>query len=146
MSSVNMVKRRGAYAPFTNTGDIVVNGVAASNYIALPPVLQNLLSFKVQHWMQHVAYMPYRIFCGATGGCKQETYDESTGLSKAVVVLIPLLRWLEYHIEMVAMPNHWVLFNMAHLAAALLGYFAWKVSRKTLPRGESIGPIKTQQD
>lgn len=38
------------------------------------------------------------------------------------------------------------MLEVTHVAAALLGYFAWKVSQKALPRGESIGPIKTQQD
>ena len=36
VTDVREVLRHGAYAPFTVSGNIVVNGVSASNYIALP--------------------------------------------------------------------------------------------------------------
>lgn len=92
--SVSKVQRRGMYAPFTTSGDIVVNGIAASNYIALPPVFQGHLSFGEQHWLQHSAYTPYRVLCGLKG-CTEETRNEATGLSYAVMIWLPLLHWFE---------------------------------------------------
>ena len=92
--SVSKVQRRGMYAPFTNSGNIVVNRIAASNYIALPPVFQEHLSFAEQHWLQHTAYTPYRVFCRLKG-CSEEKRNEATGLSHAVLMWLPLVQWFE---------------------------------------------------
>jgi len=115
--SIQKVQRSGAYAPFTTSGDIVVNGVAASNYIAFPPAFQDYLSHHQQHWIQHAAFTPYRLHCGLYG-CETETYDDNTGLSKAVASLLPALRAGE------AFCN-----NGAHLAAAIVMFccFVWKL-------------------
>ena len=94
--TVRKVHRKGMYAPFTVSGSIVVNGVAASNYIALPPVFQSHFSFEEQHWLQHAAFFPYRLFCDLVG-CTGENYDKVTGLSNAVTVWLPLLHWHEKH-------------------------------------------------
>ena len=123
--SVDKVQRRGIYAPFTVTGDIVVNGIAASNYIALPSAFQTLLSFEQQHWIQHAAYVPYRLYCLVLG-CR-ETRDEATGLSVGIVMWIPLLRWLESHSQvilpvflyMVAIPGHWALLLIEQAISTL---------------------------
>jgi hypothetical protein len=72
----------------------VANGLAASCYIALPPALQDMMSFEQQHFVQHLAYTPYRLYCGALN-CRDETYDEATGLSKAVMMWLPLLYVVE---------------------------------------------------
>jgi len=139
--SIRKIHRDGLYAPFTVSGDVVVNGVAPSSYIALPPAFQSNLSFEQQHWMQHAAYAPCRLYCGLVGGCENETYDEATGLSKGPTVWLPLLHWLEDHSQvvlptflfLVAVPGQWALlmieqavFNAAYIAAVVLRYWVWK--------------------
>jgi len=114
VTSITTVERQGLYSPFTTTGNIVVNGAVASNYIALPAVFQDVTSFEQQHWLQHVAYTPYRLYCG-TAGCQDEAYDEVTGLSGAVMIWLPLLHFWES-----------VLPWAAHVLAAGLGYLIWK--------------------
>ena len=138
--SVAKIQRRGIYAPFTVSGDIAVNGIVASNYIALPPAFQKRISFDQQHWIQHGAYAPYRIYCLAVG-CDQEARDEVTGFSIGTTMGLPLLRWLENHSQVilpvflyvVAIPGYLALLlveqtvlNVGQLTAVLLGYWIWK--------------------
>ena len=92
--SVHKVQRKGMYAPFTTSGNMMVNGIATSNYVALPPKFQQHLSFEEQHWLQHAAYTPYRGYC-ALVGCSNEKRDDTTGLSNAVVFWLPLLHLME---------------------------------------------------
>ena len=101
VTAVRKVARRGAYAPFTMSGSLLVNGIAVSNYIALPPTLSQggnitLLSYAQQHRLQHAAYLPYRVYCGFFG-CDCEYHDAESGLSNAVMFWIPVLQWLEHH-------------------------------------------------
>jgi len=117
ITSIATVQRQGLYAPFTASGDIVVNGVVTSNYISFPSAFQGFLSFEQQHWLQHMAFAPYHLYCG-DAGCKDETYDETTGLSKAVMIWLPLFHFLEH-----------VLPWMTHFVAVVLGlgyYVVWK--------------------
>jgi len=121
VTAIRTVVRQGAYAPLTESGTIVVQGVVASNYVALPKVFQEHLSFGVQHKMEHVAMSPYRLHCSMkAGGCEDEMYNEKTGYSNAVMMLLPLLAWSEW------MLLHGSSKNMATLVAAVLGYYVWK--------------------
>lgn len=84
VTSIKAIQRRGAYAPLTESGDIVVNGVVASNYIAREWIYSKYttLSGEMLHWIQNGAVLPYRIFCSMrVNGCINETYDENTGFS-----------------------------------------------------------------
>ena len=114
VTSVSIVTREGLYSPFTTTGTIMVNGVAASNYIALPQTFQDAMSYEHQHWLQHMAYMPYRFYCGIFG-CNDEAYDEKTGLSGAVTMWLPVVYFVEA-----------VLPWSAHIVAAFLVHIVWK--------------------
>jgi len=107
VKSIRTIVRRGAFAPFTASGQIVVNGVVSSNYIALPPPFQRHASYELQHWIQHAAYAPYRAYCFAFD-CREEAYDAVTGFSRAVTLLVPLLKFLEPHV-----------FKLASFAASL---------------------------
>ena len=129
VTSVRTVEQSGVYAPYTVTGDIVVNGVAASIYVALPLVFQEAnFSFQQQHWVQHMALAPHRIYCSASGGCHDETYDETTGLSKAVMMWLPLLDWFQAgHGDIILPLFCCLLTNWVSWAAAIVGYmFFWK--------------------
>jgi hypothetical protein len=79
--NVKMVKRRGLYAPFTESGDIVVSGVLVSSYITIldhTPINQ--------HFASHAALAPFRLACYFDfGSCKNETYTD--GLSDFIYKL-----------------------------------------------------------
>lgn len=100
VTEVRRVTRRGAYAPFTVSGSIVVNDVVASNYIALPQAFEMHFSFDQQHLLQHTAHGLYRSYCSQLGGCKNEQYDEASGLPIAILVWLPVMNWLDYSLSM----------------------------------------------
>jgi len=133
VESIQKIKRRGAYAPFTVAGDIMVNGVVASNFIALP---FESLSFVQQHWLQYAAYTPYRFYCTLIAGCVNESYDEATGLAKAVTMWLPVLHFLE------ACSDHYSNGGALHgtlyfVTSALWCYCAWQkttLRTKKVPR------------
>jgi len=131
VKSIRNVQRRGLYAPLTATGDIVVSGLVASNYVTLPPAFQTHTSFDQQHWIQHAVFVPYRAYCGFMG-CKNETYDKLNGLPKAAGMWLPVLEALERHsiivfvfVHLVFIPAQWAILNLWTLLAAVLGYFVW---------------------
>jgi len=138
LSQVEMIQkihRQGIYAPFTESGDIVVNGIAASVYIALPPAFQSHLSFEQQHWLQQKYYSPFRLFCHVVGCKADETGD--TGFPIGVSMWLPLLHWLECQngialrsfLYLVAIPLalglqllEYMFFNVWRVIAAILGF------------------------
>jgi len=135
VTAIRKVQRRGAYAPFTFTGDLMVNDVIASNYIALPPTFQQAgLSFENQHWLQHIVFAPHRLYCRLVGVSEHETYNEGTGLSKAVMFWLPALEWMEGH----SLPTFstlsftealaicLVLLGLTHFLVDNVGWFVWK--------------------
>jgi len=139
---IRKIQRQGVYAPFTATGNLVVNGIAASNYVALPAPLQSpqSISFEQQHWLQHAAYAPYRFLCRTTAAfntnyCQRETYDEETGYSRAVTLWLPLLHWLEHQHPMVRSGLLHLVLHLAQLWTAVVGgivyYKYYRYSRKT---------------
>lgn len=89
VKKITKVQRDGIYAPFTNSGDIVVNGAVASNYFALPSIFQLLLSFDQQHWLQHGVHSLYRLKCKVMG-CEDEKYYADSGVSPAVWIWMPI--------------------------------------------------------
>lgn len=77
VTQISKVTRRGVYAPaFTTSGTIVVNGVAASTYIALQasPTLK-IGSMSTQVSFQDLAHTfgaPHRLYCRLFSSCKNE--------------------------------------------------------------------------
>jgi len=113
VQSIRHIQRQGAFAPFTESGNIVVSGALASNYVSLR-IFQDYLAFNSQHALVHTAHAPYRVYCSLLG-CENEAYDEATGLSAAVSIWIPVLHVIDL-----------VLCNLATLVAAAVGYYSWK--------------------
>lgn len=113
---IHRVVRQGAYGPWTTSGNLLVSGVAVSNYITLD-VVGTVFSPKVQHAVYHAAVSPYRAYCSAIG-CRGETYNED-GFPKFVVLILPLIGWFD-----------WMIQNWAQivLMGATAGYyfFVWK--------------------
>jgi Hint module len=74
VQSIRTVRRRGVYAPLTYSGDIVVSGVRASNYVH---VLDLNGSVWDHHTIAHILFFPQRLFCTFfLDTCKKETYTE----------------------------------------------------------------------
>jgi len=138
VKSLSKVTRRGAYAPLTTNGNLVVNGVLASSYIAQPAFAKSQISYDQQHWVQHVALAPYRFYCGlVVNGCGEEVYNEASGLSYAAAMWVPVLHWLECHtnvlltfVHLLILPIHWMVFNIQYILVALLGFYIIIVQQK----------------
>ena len=133
VESIRKIQRRGLYAPFTEDGTIVVDGLVASNYVVLPPSFQAVATFEEQHMLQHIAYAPYRVFCAlASDACAKETYDKDTGFSETVTMWLPMLNWLEHQSPLLlSIVVHIVtlaqkLRNTLYILVALVGYLQWK--------------------
>jgi hypothetical protein len=85
---IERVDRRGAFAPFTKTGTIVVSGVVASNYISLMD--ETPVSMQ---WMAHTFNAPHRMVCALSFEiCENETY--TNGISDWVYGPLRLGQWL----------------------------------------------------
>lgn len=81
VSNVKTVKRLGLYAPFTESGDIIVSGILASSYIQ---VLDH--SLVDQHFASHAALAPRRLVCAFDFAiCENEKYTD--GISNFVFSL-----------------------------------------------------------
>lgn len=68
VASISMAKRRGFFAPATVSGDLVVSGVTASNYVTFLAA-----SAVHEHHIAHAFLAPLRWYCQLTT-CDEETY------------------------------------------------------------------------
>jgi Hint module len=76
---IQEVIRRGVYAPLTQSGDIQVNGILASNYVDLLE-LPSMILLPDQHTLAHILFYPQRIFCRVfLDICKKEIYIHGYG-------------------------------------------------------------------
>jgi len=96
-----VVKEMGVYAPFTQSGLIVVNGHVASTYAHVQGGksdrlvvggVETALSFQ---YLAHLAQAPHRMLCSLNfKACESEQYDEE-GLSWYAASQLAALDWLE---------------------------------------------------
>lgn len=101
VQKIKVVVRAGAYAPFTTSGTILVNGVATSNYVTLqadsPVLILGGGAYKTwfsMHWLAHVFSAPRRLWCRlSTQQCINETYTKD-GIAKWVECPLQLCQWL----------------------------------------------------
>lgn len=97
VQSVQRVIRRGVYAPLTKSGNIVVSGVIASNFVKM---LHHDVGVSVSSWPNHhyfgKTYMyPYQLFCSYfMKQCQEETYYD--GYSYYVYNLVKIGEMIEY--------------------------------------------------
>jgi len=92
VSKITTVQRKGAYAPFTDTGDIVVSNVLSSNYISMMPEEDVFLGVDMQ-WIAHTFNAPHRMVCKLNFAiCENETY--TNGLSNWINGPFQAGRWL----------------------------------------------------
>jgi Hint module len=82
---IQTVFRRGVYAPLTQSGDIVINGILASNYV---DVFDSQVPWN-QHSWGHIMFTPQRVFCHhCMTICKKEIYINGYGILAYLIVLI----------------------------------------------------------
>lgn len=96
VTSIKTVQALGAFAPFTPSGTIVVNGVVASCFVTLQENQASLLPGISHHWMAHSFEFPHRVACYYTGLsslCIDEGYDAS-GVSMWVSAPLKIGQWL----------------------------------------------------
>jgi hypothetical protein len=83
--TIRSIKRRGLYAPLTESGELLVSGIPSSSYIAL---LDNMVAPSVQAAASHAALAPLRLACRFDFSiCQNETYSKdgfSSNLEKLV--------------------------------------------------------------
>mmetsp|Transcript_1742 Transcript_1742/g.4201 ORF Transcript_1742/g.4201 Transcript_1742/m.4201 type:complete len:504 (+) Transcript_1742:2-1513(+) len=87
VKDVRQVTRKGAFAPFTPSGTIVVEDVMASCFVAFEESHALTLAgvdFSYQ-WLAHVFETPHRVFCAvAPQQCQHERYNPDNGISSWV--------------------------------------------------------------
>jgi hypothetical protein len=118
---IQKVKRYGAYAPFTFSGSVVVNGIVASSFVALQEKSEYLrLSESVStpltlQWLAHVFEAPHRL-AYRLGLVKDEQYTNS-GVSQWVDLPHKFGKWL-------VQQNGAIIFACT-VPALLMFSFAW---------------------
>ena len=96
IKAIKVIASKGAYAPFTPSGKIVVNGILASSYVAFENG-SNLsvagIPFSYQ-WMAHAFEFPHRFYCQfLSKSCLSERYT-ADGVSVWVDVPHKMSLWM----------------------------------------------------
>jgi hypothetical protein len=96
VTSISVVTKKGAYAPFTDSGTIIVNGVKASSFVAFQNsstlVIAGFntgLEFQV---LAHTFERPHRFWCSYLSSCLHEQYTIE-GLSQRLASTHAAVRW-----------------------------------------------------
>eukprot|EP00548_Thalassiothrix_antarctica_P008281 CAMPEP_0194130816 /NCGR_PEP_ID=MMETSP0152-20130528/1757_1 /TAXON_ID=1049557 /ORGANISM="Thalassiothrix antarctica, Strain L6-D1" /LENGTH=442 /DNA_ID=CAMNT_0038825433 /DNA_START=33 /DNA_END=1361 /DNA_ORIENTATION=- len=132
VSKIDTVKRNGAYAPFTTSGDIIVSGIVASNYISMIPQEEFGLPVTMQ-WIAHTFKAPHRLVCAISFNiCKNETYTK--GLSNWIYVPYHIGKWLAHQNVVVKVVGSALLVAIMYLSPVLisvlaLGFFLVKLEK-----------------
>jgi len=100
---VTNIKRKGAYAPFTMSGDIVVSGVLASNYVSMM-ANDDYESGSLMHWIAHVFKAPHRVLCSLDFNiCENEKYTH--GISTWIYSSYHVARWMVIHQQCISISS-----------------------------------------
>lgn len=90
VTRVTTVNRHGLYAPLTLSGDILVSGVHASNYVTLLPTVD----ITMQAHFYQASLFPLRTWCWwSIESCKDERYD-AMGVSTRIGWFIRLVEFV----------------------------------------------------
>lgn len=143
VSKIQTVQRSGAYAPYTSSGTIVVNGVLASTYATLPDgILSN-----DSHELLHFSQTHHRVLCSLfVESCRQETYSDDEGLSPiskvsqdiynlASTTQYRIVSWLALGIIISGLALLRVLELTNWGIVALLVAVAWRLKHRRQQRG-----------
>ena len=97
VARVATVKRKGVYAPFTESGMIVVNGYVASSYahIGGGKSSANWIDATTYQFLAHLAEAPHRLVCATVLKlCQSEVYNRS-GMSWWASHQLATFDWLD---------------------------------------------------
>ena len=124
-------RKLGAYAPFTASGKVVVNGVVASSFTSLQGS-ENLKIGSIDtglsyHFLACAFEMPHRMWCQYASACREETYTPD-GISIWVALPHMFAKWyLKQHaviMGLLGVPLVGILLCMAHPVTALMALIA----------------------
>jgi len=149
VTAINTVKRRGYYNPLTESGDILVSGARASNYVhrlEVSPEMQALAS--------HAALAPLRLICSFNFAvCENETYTVDGfssnlgtifGVQQMILRMSPTWQWLLLlclvPVMVVMLVLEEVLLSPYHCVTVLLGAF---LLRKCSAKTPKLSKVKT---
>jgi ABC-type phosphate transport system substrate-binding protein len=97
VKKIETVAGKGAFAPFTKEGSLVVNGVVASSYVSLQDENASFAIGGVKlfnmHSLAHLFQAPHRVVCELNSAfCSSETY--TNGVSAWVKAPLAASQWL----------------------------------------------------
>jgi hypothetical protein len=102
VKKITKVRRQGVFAPFTEAGTIVVNGVVSSNYVTLQNDSRFLVVAGIEtpftmHWLAHSFQAVHRSACKINWSwCEKETYSDR-GVSMWVDRPNTFFTWALHH-------------------------------------------------
>mmetsp|Transcript_21729 Transcript_21729/g.32090 ORF Transcript_21729/g.32090 Transcript_21729/m.32090 type:complete len:277 (+) Transcript_21729:109-939(+) len=142
VESISTVVRRGAFAPFTASGTIIVNGIKSSTFVSLQKsetlVIGGTNSGLTFQFLAHSFEMPHRMWCSYDlASCLEEQYT-AEGVSKWVYLPYKVSTWfLEQHsiwAAVLAFPLLLFLLVMGSPMSFLLAIVAGAICRRLILR------------
>jgi Hint module/Trypsin len=86
VTKIHHVKRNGFFAPLTQSGDMIVNGIRVSNYVQLFSKT-DVIGWYHQNAIGEVLFFPQRLFCHYfMSSCQREIYINGFGITAYLVV------------------------------------------------------------
>ena len=131
VEAIEASTKQGAYAPFTSSGTVVVNGVTASSFVSVQGTA-NLEIGSIDtglslHFLAHAFEMPHRMWCQYVSACSKETYTPD-GISIWVAAPHMLAKWyVEQHtviMGLLGVPLVGILLCMAYPVTTLMALAA----------------------
>jgi len=149
VEKIMSVTRNGIYNPLTSSGTIQVNGITASNYVALQKQnneyteVQGIVAPLSHHDLSHRAMTPFRVYCTTLATC--DANDASTGMPVYISEGLELIAWIQQqHIAVQLLA--WVSFRMLLLVSILMTFAvpAYLLSGSSFSQmGRTISHIST---
>jgi hypothetical protein len=94
---IHPIVRRGAYAPFTESGKLIANDLVVSSFVAMNPNRSDVNVYGIPvlsyHWLAYVTQSPHRLHCKMFGVNEAPLYTED-GLSVWVVAPFEAASWI----------------------------------------------------
>jgi hypothetical protein len=98
VDKLSMVTGKGAFAPFTSSGKLIVDDVTVSSYVSLQDSSTLTIGNAVKtpfsfHWVAHSFNAPHRFYCRHMSQCLSEKYTDE-GLSEWVATPYRITVWI----------------------------------------------------
>ena len=137
VDTIRYVMSDGAFAPFTSSGTIVVNGVVSSSFVAFQGSETLLIGSTntglTYQFLAHTFELPHRLWCKYVSGCKSERYTED-GVSVWVDVPHKAAHWFLRQnatvMYMVSIPLLAAFIVLGHPSWLFMIVLALRISRR----------------